>query len=221
MQINYLLLDLDNTLYNASTGLFEEISRRMTAFVAGFFKIPADKAASLRMEYSNRYGTTLGGLLAEGGLLDPEQFIHDVHPTGVDQYIPEDPALGPMLESIPLPKAILTNSPSEHADRVLARLGIRDCFEHIFDIRFSGFMGKPVTDCYTRVCAKIKREPREVLFLDDLPQYLEAFRLMGGNVLLVGEHGNWADSAFPRIREISELAEYLEKHAGVKGTRRQ
>jgi len=216
MQISYLLIDLDNTLYNASTGLFDEISRRMTAFVAGFFKIPADKATALRKEYSHRYGTTLGGLLAEGGLADPERFIREVHPTEVDQYVPENPALKPMLESISLPKAILTNSPSEHADRVLARLGIRDSFEHVFDIRFSGFMGKPVTDCYTRVCATINREPREVLFLDDLPQYLEAFRLLGGNVLLVGSGGNGAVPVFPGIREISELAAYRKKHSAIK-----
>jgi len=215
MHLEYLLFDLDNTLYHASSGLFEEISRRMTRFVAEYFGIPEQKASIWRKEYSSIYGTTLGGLMQAGGLDDPEQFILDVHPTDIDKYVPENPGLKLLLESVNLPKSILTNSPLEHARRVLSRLGVSDCFEKIFDIRFSGFQGKPVPECYMRVCKVIGKKSGEVLFIDDLPQYLEAFRDLGGEVLLVSEDGKGEEAGFPKISEIGQLPGYLRNTYGL------
>lgn len=68
----YLLFDLDETLYPSSCGLMQEVSRRMTAFVAGYLKIDPQRAAELRKELSRKYGTTLTGLIREHGLADPE-----------------------------------------------------------------------------------------------------------------------------------------------------
>ncbi|HEQ71213.1 MAG TPA: pyrimidine 5'-nucleotidase, partial [Spirochaetia bacterium] len=133
MKLTHILFDLDNTLYPASTGIFPEIARRMTAFVAEFFSCDTTRAETIRREYARRFGTTLGGLLAVGGLQDPELFLERVHPENVADYIPKNAALGKMLAALPYSKAVLTNSPREHAERVLERLEIRSFFPHVFD----------------------------------------------------------------------------------------
>jgi putative hydrolase of the HAD superfamily len=208
MKLSHILFDVDNTLYNASNGLFDEMARRMILFLARYFSISEEEARALRTTYGARYGTTLGGLVIEGGLADPEVYIREVHPENVEDYIQKDSALRPMLVSLPYPKSIFTNSPKEHALRILEHLEIADCFEEVFDIRFCHFIGKPVRDSYERVLVKLGKRPQEVLLVDDIPKYLENYAALGGPVLLVKEDGIPA-SPYPCIRDVKELPHYL------------
>ncbi|MBN1522876.1 MAG: pyrimidine 5'-nucleotidase [Spirochaetales bacterium] len=214
MNISYILFDCDNTLYKSTNGLFEEISRRMTLFVSDFLGIDEQAAEFLRKDYTAKYGTTLGGLMRVGGLKNPEQFLKDVHPENIDDYVAKNPALKPMLKAIPYPKSIFTNSPKEHAERVLDRLGVRSCFENIFDIRFSQFLGKPVPSSFDRVLDEIGKQSEEVLLIDDMASYLAAFKEMGGEVLLVSTNGTAKKYHLPCIPTIMELPEYFKDAAG-------
>lgn len=130
-----------------------------------------------------------------------------------------------MLAAMPLPKSVLTNSPLEHALRILEYLGIGGHFERVFDIRFNGLSGKPSAEVYERVLRALNRKPQEVLLIDNRLDYLLAFREMGGQVLLVDEGGVGgqapngssrqpaSDPALsgevPRIRDIMQLPAYL------------
>jgi putative hydrolase of the HAD superfamily len=208
MRLSHILFDLDNTLYRASGGLFDEIKRRMTAFVAGHFRVNEEKAAAIRKDYGARYGTTLGGLLREGGLADADEFLAAVHPEDVGPFIVPDPGLRPMLEGLPCPRSIITNSPREHAERVLAVLGVADCFNRIFDIRFVRFAGKPQPEAYERVLDALRLPAESVLFVDDAAAYLQGYRKLGGPVVQVREDG--ASSAdWPCLRDVKELPAFL------------
>lgn len=210
MGLTQLLFDLDNTLYDASSGLFGEIARRMTDFVARYLSVDHDTAQRRRRIFAEKYGTTLGGLIAECGFDDPEAFMDFVHPQNVGDYIERNPGLRKMLDELPIEKSIFTNSPLEHAQRVLGHLDIRRCFGAVFDIRFCSYMGKPVPTSYQSVLAALGKTPAETLLIDDVPQYLAPFAAMGGAVLLVD--GNDGGSAgFPAIRKINELPGHLEK----------
>src|SRR3569833_1692474 len=57
------VFDLDNTLYPAASHVFDQISRRMTAFIAEHFDIAPDAALARQKDYFRRYGTTLRGLI--------------------------------------------------------------------------------------------------------------------------------------------------------------
>ncbi len=211
MQVSYLLLDLDDTIYPASSGFHREIDRRMTEYVARFLNVSLEEAAARRKVYWEQYGTTLKGLLRHHNFSRVDEYLDHVHPTNLQDYILMDPHVAEILASIPLRKSILTNSPREHALRVLDYLGIRDQFEHIFDLRFNGYEGKPGRAAYTRALEAIGRRPEEVLFVDDKLSYLLPFRRMGGRILLVSEaeDAEAAAQQVPRIGSIHELPVYL------------
>ncbi len=209
--ITYLLVDLDETLYPASSGMVEEISRRMTRYVSRYLKLDEDRAARLRRDLSQKYGTTLGGLMTEHNFTDPEAYLEFAHPTDVDRYLHKDPELASALSSVALPKSILTNAPQEHALRILEYLEIADLFERIFDIRTNDFRGKPEKEVYHRVLTELNRKAPEVLFIDNRIDYLLSFQEMGGKILWVaGEDPKLSPpEGVPRIAHIKELPDFL------------
>ena len=206
----YLLCDLDETLYPSSCGLMQAVSVRMSAFVADYLRVGEGEAARIRRRLRVVYGTTLTGLMREHGLEVAEQYLAYTHDVPVEDFLSEDPRLAAALSSIPLPKSVLTNSPLEHAERVLNQLGIRPLFERIFDLRFNGFTGKPDSSVYTRALGELGRRAPEVLLVDNHLDYLAPFRAMGGSVLLIDENGTCAArDGLPCLRDIKELPSYL------------
>ncbi len=63
---------------------------------------------ALRSDYFGRYGTTLGGLLAEREV-DAWDFLAFVHNIPVEAYVRPNPALRAMLNAIPLRRVIYTS----------------------------------------------------------------------------------------------------------------
>ena len=203
------LFDLDNTLYPESLGMDLDIDRRMTDYVARYLGISVEEAGVFRHERARKYGTTLEWLTLEHGFEDTESYFAAVHPEGEEYCIAPDPDLARILDALPLRKAVLTNSPSEHAERVLARLGVRDRFGAIYDIRFNGLRGKPHADAYQRACAAEGVRAEETVFIDDMPKYVRGFMAVGGRAVLVDEADRFAGEGLPRIRTLAELSEAL------------
>ncbi|MDR2094136.1 MAG: HAD-IA family hydrolase [Treponema sp.] len=208
--IQYLLFDLDNTLYSSRYGLEQNVSRRITDFTAGFLGLSTEETVKLRARRIPFYGTTLEWLMAEEGLTDADHYFRIIHPEDEAEILPPDPALGEFLEGIKLPKAVLTNSPMEHAERVLARLGIRSCFGPVFDIRWNNFKGKPRPDVYRRVLECLNSSPETTLFIDDYPKYITGYLALGGKGLLFDENNEHPAHQGPRIRELREVSLHLD-----------
>jgi len=204
----YLLFDLDETLYPSSCGLMQAVSERMTEFVAGYLKVGEEEAARIRRRLRREHGTTLTGLIREYGLDVAEQYLAYTHDVPVEAFLSADPRLAAALSSIPLPKSVLTNSPLEHAERVLQRLGIRPLFERIFDLRFNGYTGKPEPGVYARALGELGRGAAEVLLVDNHLDYLAPFRAMGGQVLLIDERGDaGGQDPLPGVASLHDLQE--------------
>jgi len=185
MKIRHLLFDLDNTLYPSSSEMDRGITRRMLECVAEFFNVSPDEAVRLRAERITHYSTTLEWLRAEG-LTDVEKFLAHVHPENEADELPPQEGLRNFLISLDYPKSILTNAPREHADRVLAKLGIGDLFSAVCDIRDCGFLGKPYPQAYTTALSKTGAEIGTTLFLDDMTKYTDGWAALGGTAVLVG-----------------------------------
>ena len=209
--IKYLLFDLDNTLYSCRYGLEDNVSRRMREFAAAFLGLTPDEAWRQRMAAIRQYGTCLEWLMAEKGLTDIEAYLAAVHPPDEADSLPPDGEVRSLLAGIPIPKAILTNSPREHADLVLGKLGLGDLFTHIFDIRQRGFLGKPRREVYDNALFTLGVSAGEVLFIDDNPIYVEGFIAMGGKALLMDENDIHRNGTLPRIRELREITRYISK----------
>jgi len=191
MPFDLVVVDLDNTLYAADSGVFARMDARMTAFVARELAVDEEQANVLRLRYWKRYGTTLRGLILHHDI-EPEGFLHEVHDIGVHEMLAADTALGAALDALPGRKVIHTNGTKEHATRVLAALGVGHHFSHIYDIRFAAYTPKP---CATTLGSLLRREAvvaQRTLVIDDMQENLAAARELGAQTALVAA-GNSAN----------------------------
>ena len=209
--IQYLLLDLDNTLYPKSSGLGKFMGDRMGEFMVRHLDVTHDRAAELRRSGLARHGTTLKWLMQEHDLTEIEEFIEFVHPTNLGEFLTDEDrrTARDTLDEIDLPASILTNAPIEHAERVLQWLGIRGRFEHVFDIRFNRLAGKPEPSAYNRALENARAEPNTTLFADDVLQYLLPFRDLGGHAVHVATESA-QEPGISTIGSIAELANIIQ-----------
>jgi putative hydrolase of the HAD superfamily len=186
-----ILFDLDNTLYPKEKGVFDMIKERINDFVATRTGLGPEEVLSLRRCYIARYGTTLGGLMKHDNV-DPDRFLEFVHDVPVEEMLEPDPELVSFLLSIELPKVIFTNASFRHAERVLGILGIKHFFEDICDLAKTGYLGKPHRRAFIAAARMLSQPLGETVFLDDVPEYVEAGARFGALTVHVG-----ADEAGP------------------------
>ncbi len=214
--IKYILFDLDNTLYPESSILGARFEEAINHYTAGFLGVSDDEARTMRKTRGRDYGTTLQWLIQVYGFDKIDEYMDAVHPKNMNKYLQKNPELKKILKSIPVSRSILTNSPKEHALRVLEYLEILDQFERVFDLRYNNLQGKPDPGVYTRILTEIAHPAEEVLFIDDVPAYLEPFQKMGGHVLLIDELKRRESTDYPVIRKIEELPDFVEKTFGIR-----
>ena len=209
--IDYLLLDLDNTLYPRRSGLGRFMGDRMGQFVVGHLKVSEERAAELRRSGLARHGTTLRWLMKEHDLTEIETFIEYVHPADLGDFLTADDRLivQEALRTTELPASVLTNAPIEHASRVLRWLGIEGRFDHVFDIRFNRLTGKPAPEVYGRALEIAGAAPGRTLFADDVLQYLLPFRDLGGHAVHIAAESA-GEPGISTIGSISGLASIIE-----------
>ena len=207
--IQYILFDLDNTLYSAKYGLEDNVWKRVLEFTADYLNISVDKTIEERKKSMQQYGTTIEWLINEKGFTNLDAFYSAVYPENEADLLPENFELRYFLESISIPKAILTNSVREHTDRILNKLNVSDLFTHIFDIRFNNFCGKPKPKAFYESLKVLNTKPETTLFIDDYPNYVEGFRSISGKGLLFDELNSYPDYPYEKIKTLSELTAFL------------
>ena len=135
------LLDLDNTLHDASWRLMAEINRRMTLYIQTRLNLSEQEASALRARYWKRYGATLLGLVAHHGV-DASDFLEKTHPLErLDEFFRPNPGLARRLRQITGERWLVTNAPRAYAQEVVRRLGLRHffhCTVAIEDMRIHG-----------------------------------------------------------------------------------
>ncbi len=184
MPFTHIIFDLDETLYPRNAGLMQEIGRRIHLWVQQALGLPPEEAATLRQAYLERYGTTLGGLLAEHDV-DAEAYLQFVHDIPLEQYVRPNPALAAMLAAIPLRRVVYTNATSAHARRVLQILGVDGLFEHVVGIQEVGLRNKPRLDGYQRMLELIGAEGPSCILVDDRVVNLRPAKSLGMTTVLV------------------------------------
>ena len=184
MTLRYALYDLDNTLYPHSSGLMELINERIGLFVQQFLQLSPEEAQALRHHYYHTYGTTLGGLQRHHDV-DQEQYLLFVHDIVLDALASDTNELKLALDRLPLYKVIFTNSPREHAERVLKRLDLLSHFDTIFDIRSVAFRGKPHDDAYFTVLQALGCHANECVLFEDTAVNLTTAKALGMMTVLI------------------------------------
>src|SRR5512135_297321 len=183
--IKYLIFDLDETLYPRDAGLMQEIGLRINRYLIERLHLSETDAKILRQRYFQQYGTALRGLIVEWPDPDPEDYLEFVHDIQLAKYISPNPALEAMLRSIDLAKVVFTNATLEHAQKVLALLGLSDRFTRIIDIRALDFISKPDRRAYEAVLALLQAKPDECIFVEDSARNLLPAKALGMKTILV------------------------------------
>ena len=204
MPFDLAVIDLDNTLYAADSGVFARMDKRMTAFVAKELDVDPVEADRLRVKYWKEYGTTLRGMMLHHGM-EAEAFLHDVHDIDAHQILKPDFELDEALARLPGRKVIHTNGILEHAERILDVLGIAHHFAAIYDIRFNDYIPKP---CKETLAMLIKAEgstPDRTLVVDDMADNLKVARELGcKTVWITHEPDGYWDYHIPRFHHLPD-----------------
>ena len=83
---NSWIFDLDNTLYCANSGIFDQIHKKMGEFISSNQNVSLKEAKFLQKKYFIENGTTLRGLMIHCGVV-PEKFLEYVHDIDFDIVI--------------------------------------------------------------------------------------------------------------------------------------
>jgi putative hydrolase of the HAD superfamily len=204
MALAAILFDLDGTLYPHSAGVQRALDERMNVYVQQVTGCAPEEAPALRYSWFTRYGTTLAGLQQEYHI-DVEDYLRVIHDIRLDTFLARDRELDALLDQLDLRRAIFTNSPAEHAARVVRALGVAQHFPLIFDIRFFEFQPKPNQTAYTRALDALGVAASDTLLIEDTPQNLPPARQLGMRTILIDEQGahnpdGIADHIAPDIR---------------------
>jgi pyrimidine 5'-nucleotidase len=205
-----LFLDLDDTLYPRDSGVWEAISARILGFMIERLSFSEEQARSVRMDFVERYGTTLKGLMRHFEV-DPREYMRFVHDLPIRRMIRKDPHLAQMLAALPQAKWILTNADQAHAGRVLEALGIESLLEGVIDFFDLAPHSKPEREAFQRAMQIARAsEAAACVLVDDQPRNLAAAQQLGMTVVLVGEPGSGPDQTVT-IDRISELSRRLPR----------
>lgn len=207
MGFHTVFFDLDATLYPDSNGLWDAIRDRIDRYMRERLHIPAEQVPALRAEFYQHHGTTLKGLQAHYQV-DAEDYLAYVHDLPLEQYLQPDDRLRALLLSLPARRWVLTNSDSQHAERVLSHLQIADCFDGLIDIRALEPYCKPQPEAYRRALQLVGAPgPQVCALLEDSLTNLETARRMGFFTILVDEYGRAETHRHRVIRTLYQLPE--------------
>jgi putative hydrolase of the HAD superfamily len=176
------LFDLDNTLHDASRGIFGMIDQRMSSAVAQALGVPADQADILRRRYWKRYGATAIGLARHHGV-NLNQFLASCHNFDVRPLVHAETGLGARLRALPGTRIVLTNAPAHYARRVLKALGILQEFDGLWAIDHMMPMGfarpKPSPGLMHQIIAQLQVPAHRIILVEDTLRNLRSARQAG------------------------------------------
>jgi putative hydrolase of the HAD superfamily len=198
------VFDLDNTLYPHHL-LWQQVDDRIRQYVSDFLRVSADDAFKVQKDYYKRYGTTMRGLMTEHNVNSDDylEFVHQIDHSPLEA----NPALGAAIESLPGRKLILTNGTRKHADAVMKKLEIHQCFEDVFDIVAASLDPKPLPQVYERFLKKHGVDPTKAAMFEDLARNLEVPHQLGMTTVLVVP-----DDTKKVLREVWENAGRDDPH---------
>ena len=176
-KITTWIFDLDNTLYSADSGIFQQVHNLMGKFVSENLNIELDEAKKLQKKYYKQHGTTLRGMMDNHGV-DPDHFLSEVHRLDYSIVGPNK-QLNKELEKLDGRKIIYTNANREHADNVLKKLELTHMFTEIFDIKDADYIPKPEINPYKKIIKDFSIDPSNAIMFDDIAKNLVPAKNVG------------------------------------------
>ena len=219
------LVDMDDTIFNASAGMLDAIHRRMESFIAQKLGISIEEAQRVQKDYWRRYGATFVGLERHHGI-DPQEFFDAAHDFDLRPYLKTPTGkerLRAILRAMPGKKVVLTNGPGKYAHEVLRLLRLEGVFEDVVsanDMKLCGlWRSKPDALLFANMASRFGASLRQTAFIDDNPNNLLPAKALGmmtvwcrglRNALPASTAHPWADLV---VENLDELARKLPKRS--------
>ncbi len=200
--IDTWIFDLDNTLYSADSGIFQQVHSLMGEFVSKYLNIEIDEAKKLQKKYYKQHGTTLRGMMDNHGV-DPDFFLSEVHKLDYSIVVPNE-NLNTQLKKLDGRKIIYTNANRQHADDVLKKLGLTDVFTEIFDIKSANYIPKPEINPYKKLIKDFEINPSASIMFDDIAKNLVPAKNVGFTSV-------WIDAGYENFSDdIEKSKKFLD-----------
>ena len=201
-KISTWIFDLDNTLYSADSGIFQQVHTLMSKFVSVHLNIDIKKATELQRKYYRQHGTTLRGLM-DNHNVDPDHFLSEVHQLDYSIVGPNF-KLNRELKKLKGRKIIYTNANRQHANDVLIRLELTNVFDEIFDIKTANYIPKPEASPYEQIISEFNIDPITTIMFDDIAKNLVPAKN-------VGFASVWIDVGYENFSDdIAKSKKYLD-----------
>ncbi len=196
------IFDLDNTLYSADSGIFQQVGDLMGKFVSNHLKIDIKEAKKIQTKYYKEHGTTLRGMM-DNHNVSPDYFLEEVHK--LDYSIVEpNLKLNKELSKLKGNKIIYTNANLKHAKDVLSRLELSNMFDFIFDIKMAKYIPKPEITPYNQIIKEFNINPKRAIMFDDIAKNLVPAKNVGFTSV-------WIDVGYENFSDdIENSKEYLD-----------
>ena len=176
-KIDTWIFDLDNTLYSADSGIFQQVHQLMGKFIQEFLNIDLQKAKEIQKKYYKKHGTTLRGMMDNYGV-DPDHFLEEVHKLDYS-IVSSNDKLNEELKKLKGKKIIYTNANKKHVEDVLKRIDLTNFFDEIFDIKMADYIPKPELKPYKLIINKYELEPKKTIMFDDIAKNLVPAKNVG------------------------------------------
>ena len=201
-KIDTWIFDLDNTLYSADSGIFQQVHKLMGKFIVEHLNVNINEAKNIQRKYYKKHGTTLRGLMDNHGI-DPDSFLEEVHKLDYSIVSP-NLKLAKNLENLNGKKFIFTNANKKHADNILDKLQIANLFEGIFDIKMANYIPKPEIQTYEKLIETYSINPNKTIMFDDIAKNLVPASKIGFTTVWIDVgHENFSD-------DIASSKKYLD-----------
>ena len=211
------LIDLDDTLYSASAGMFHDIHVLMDDYIQSALGVSSQTANLLRKEYWQRYGVTFLGLWLHHGI-DPIDFLTKTHNVDISS-VKTRGLMRQSLVSLPDKKVLFTNAPNHFAERILKKINLRGVFQAKYCVNdmkvFGRWCPKPSAAMLQKVLTNHGIRPTEACLIDDNLCNLKVAHQLGlQTVLCKGwhHHGteivkpiNYVDAQISHLRDIPKV----------------
>ena len=201
-KINTWIFDLDNTLYSADSGIFQQVHRLMGEFISNNLNMEISEAKKLQSKYYKQHGTTLRGMMDNHGV-DPDYFLDEVHRLDYSIVGPNQ-LLNDELEKLEGRKIIYTNANKNHVLDVLKRINLSDYFDEIFDIKLANYIPKPEIKPYEQIIELFKIDASSSAMFDDIAKNLVPAKKVGFTPV-------WIDAGYENFSDDIEASkDYLD-----------
>lgn len=222
------LFDYDLTLYGADEHcVIDSLDERISLTVQNATGVDAETAHKIRKDYLVRFGTTLAGLQAMHGV-QPDDFFDFIHQPEFLTYPKPSPEKREMILGLPGHRFVFTNGRRDWSEAGMTHMGIRDCFEDVFDLKQMDWIGKPHDSAYEKLEQWLAKklpeqftqdgtpvDPSQIVLLEDSLRNLEPAHRRGWKTVLVNpapEKPDWVDYYVPSLMHLTTILPELITH---------